>query len=148
MELVAFLLARIGEDMRKARGQLELQAERYPDEKREPGDPRFEVERGWGLYADPAFVLADCEAKVRIVEDQSGGYTWREGFAMLSPTIRRWGPGGPDEVEISFGDGPGERLPSAEFRERYMQPSPPSRVLRLLAATYADHPDYRSEWKP
>lgn len=50
---------------------------------------------------DPARVLADCEAKLRILGDEE---LWLRGDT--------------------------------------------DRVARLLASAYADHPDYRAEWRP
>lgn len=57
---------------------------------------------------DPARVLAECEAKRRIVE----------------------GLRGIAENTVSLSD------------------SSPHAVLRHLASVYADHPDYRDEWRP
>jgi hypothetical protein len=53
---------------------------------------------------DPARVLAECEAKRRIVDSEGSPYV--EGHV------------------------------------------PATRTLRFLALPYADHPDYRQEWKP
>ena len=89
MNLSEFLLARIAEDEMQARKHL-LDADRH----------------GWGSY--PARVLAECDAKRRIVELADRDDNWRYG--MHSEAI-------------------GE-------------------VLRLLALPYADHPDYREEWRP
>ncbi len=58
-----------------------------------------------GVHIDPDRVLAECEAKRRIVEE------WGR--------VERLGTNG-------FGPG----------------------VLRHLASVYADHPDYREEWRP
>ena len=60
---------------------------------------------------DPARVLAECEAKRRIVEQVDEG--------------RRY--------DIDCGEGHGSNFDHIE---------------RLLALPYADHPDYREEWKP
>ena len=88
MTLTEFLLARIAEDERRVgfvRGFI-------PDE----GDQ--------GEYINPARVLAECEAKRRIVEH-------------------------------------------CDFDHLARSPGDPY-VLRLLALPYADHPDYREEWRP
>jgi hypothetical protein len=86
--LPGFLLARIAEDEARARA---LDAAYEADEVRPPG-------RLVNLFAlvVPARVLAECEAKRRIVEQVNG----------------------------------------MEY------------VLRLLALPYADHEDYRPEWRP
>ena len=93
-ELATFLLARIGDDEAAARDLGEHEWGQATD--------------GWwgGLewFAsrhDPARVLAECEAKWRIVKE--------------------WG-----WSETLDGDG----------------------LMRIMALPYADHPDYRQEWKP
>jgi hypothetical protein len=80
MTLSEFLLARIAEDEAAARAQLELRAKRYPGEIAEPG-PAYEVDRGWWLLADPARVLAECEAKRRIVERVTD-VAWTGSYAV------------------------------------------------------------------
>lgn len=90
MNLADFLLARIAEDEAMARADLAL---RFVPSL----EPR--IMGTGGEPTDRARVLAECEAKRRIVE---------------------W-----DEVQL-------EEHP----------------VLRFLALPYADHPDYREEWKP
>ena len=107
--LVEFLLARIHEDEADARLAVK-------------GFPTGEWTHDGGVYAghetndvadwfyndtayhvarwDPARVLAECDAKRRIIE-HCGEWVW-----------------------------------------------PDCRVLHLLALPYADHPDYRAEWKP
>lgn len=69
---------------------------------------------------DPARVLAECEAKRQIVEMFAEEYTeTRDG-------LRR------------------QRMTEPEFwRVLDME-----RTLGFLALPYADHPDYRSEWRP
>lgn len=73
---------------------------------------------------DPARVLAECEAKRRIVAlhaYQARGATWGECAVCFDPQT-----------------GPGE----------YDFETWPCPTLRVLAAVYADHPDYRPEWRP
>lgn len=44
-----------------------------------------------------------------------------------------------------------QRVAMLDDMERHSDPPTPSRAYRLLcleAAPYADHPDYRAEWKP
>lgn len=66
---------------------------------------------------DPARVLAECEAKRRIVEE----YAERDADVdlMLGPDVTR----------------------QRQWSGLHM-------AVNLLAAVYADHPDYRDEWKP
>jgi hypothetical protein len=71
------------------------------------------------VYAPPLRVLAECEAKRQIVE----AHRWEE-----------------------FDDGDGS-VPYYTDCDDCRQ-SPPCRTLRLLALPYADHPDYREEWRP
>lgn len=117
-DLAAFLLARIAHDEAAAREQLELRAERYPDETDEPG-PDYQVDRGWWLLADPARVLAECDARRRIVALAS----WEGSKDSLRD--RLFGPAA-DEA----------------FRQGI------AAAMRALALPYADHPDYRQEWRP
>lgn len=67
-------------------------------------------------------VLAECEAKRRIVEHQRA---LSEAWETLSDTLS----------DDDAGDGAGDDTP-LPF------------TLRALALPYADHPDYREEWRP
>lgn len=115
LTLTDFLLARIAEDEAAARPGHEVVA---PN-----GGPIWPVDNGrdlWHLAIDPARVLAECDAKRRIVarhyrdrRDECVGCGWT----------------GPlDDART----GPGEECPE----------------MQDLALPYADHPDYRDEWKP
>lgn len=84
--LTQFLRARIAEDEATAR-----------------------VANDWNFTAE-ARVLAECEAKRRIVESAE--------FVRDTPSIH-------DDARTFM-----------------------SNVLRRLAAVYAEHPDYREEWRP
>lgn len=71
---------------------------------------------------DPARVLAECEAKRRIVEEHSdGGKDW-DGQRFVHWCRRCAGRRGHEPW--------------------------PCPTLRALALPYADHPDYRQEWRP
>ena len=96
LTLTEFLLARIAED--------EQAAERGGTH---PDPATFARDNHGYLWVQPARVLAECEAKRRIVELVGGG-----------SSIHR--PGDCQDCD----------------------------VMRLLALPYADHPDYREEWKP
>ena len=90
-DLAGFLLARIAEDESETRwlGPCDCRVEGFPLQH--------------GLRC-PERVLAECEAKRRIVTTQLQPYPAGHAPATL--------------------------------------------VLRLLALPYADHPDYRQEWRP
>jgi len=122
MTLTEFLLARIAEDetvaieVRDSHDPLTWAASDYPDT------------GAWGMGAgdgpsgyysvviDPDRVLADCDAKRRIV--------------ALEPTET------PDDLD-------------GFTREWELgQAAALGSVLSLLALPYADHPDYRKEWRP
>lgn len=119
MTLSEFLLARI----------LELE-----DAARRALDATGGIQEGWTLnvvrqlalggfsnaivvqasYAEPSSVLAECEAKRRIVEALTAAIEYDESVHEAWTTTATEG----------------------------------ARVLNHLSAVYADHPDYREEWKP
>ena len=79
---------------------------------------------------DPARVLAECEAKRRIVENE------------------RWRPWPP---AMECAGHPGPFMPHGDYGEDYCFAAGPhqdglNENLRALAAVYADHPDYDQEW--
>lgn len=113
MDLTEFLLARIAED-EEAAGK----GDRFRPDAPDFGDTfgiGYDVHGDTGrsgryLTIDPARVLAECEAKRRIVD-----------------AYQRWDANqdrSPDYWAAPMGD-----------------------VLDALASVYADHPDYRPEWR-
>jgi hypothetical protein len=107
--LAEFLLARIAEDEAISRGVAEPLS---PDETFDVRFRTYESDHTQGDSAhvrrfDPARVLAECEAKRRIIEQS-----------------RRW-----------LDDGEGGETVATE-------------ALLQFGTVYADHPDYRQEWKP
>ena len=146
-DLTEFLLARIAEDEHDAKRALGLdlsvrlrtQAERMVHQHGSP-DPPDEPNAAdslWWTAQDvvqwltpygPARVLAECEAKRRIVAAHPlttdaipQGYVGKSaGFGCS--TCHDW-------------DGMTEALGNCE-------------TLRALAMPYADHPDFRPEWRP
>jgi len=119
-DLTEFLLARIAEDEAVAREQaattqtgIALEWERDVDY-----GERY-------LTIDPARILAECEAKRRIVDLHATAAVWQ----LECPTcaVGAFEDHGTAEVD----------------REPH-----PCGTLRALALPYADHPDYRPEWKP
>jgi len=109
-DLAEFLLARIAEDNSLAAfADQDAQALRPITDDltgQTDGDRRVMHMFRWS----PARVLAECEAKRRIVEDY---------LAQLNSHQSGW---------------------DARTPRDYM--------LRALAQPYADHPDYRTEWRP
>jgi len=113
VRLTEFLLARISEREMLARDMQHMAA---------IGHPLLELRGGGTLIrelVDPARVLAECEAKRRIVE-RHGGTNW--------------------------GAAPGDPYPMmCDECQDALWPCP---TLRPLALPYADHPDYDESWRP
>ena len=134
MTLVEFLLARIAEDETDARNVLRSYASHEAHWSCpstgvvDLGDPGIEglLVTGDGPVAyhierwDPARVLAECEAKRRLVEEYQAGLTETDGSERL---------GYPFDPILSM------RMKDARH------------VLRVIAAVYADHPDYDGSWR-
>ena len=105
--LAEFLLARIADD---------------------EGDAHSGVWHG-GQSKCAGRVLAECEAKRRIVQDHRAiDLTVR--FPGTTPRCNRC------------------RNLEASETDRHMFAAFPCQTVRLLASIYADHPDYREEWRP
>jgi len=97
-------------------------------------------------FYDPARVLAECEAKRRIVEANSGSV--RAKRDAPKHTVRFDGDGRTIEMEgllLSLRLSPEQ---SEAFMATWYEPVPPNATLCALASVYADHPDYREEWRP
>jgi Family of unknown function (DUF6221) len=132
-DLTEFLLARIAQDEAVAREVEKEQARVHgiiwgggqPDR-----DRSFWADydgAGPSVSVGPARVLAECEAKRRIIASRS----WPEPRA-----VRKGGEG--DDYDVyDYGD-------SIHFAHKN---APPDLILRLLALPYADHPDFRAEWR-
>lgn len=138
MELTEFLLARLDEDERLAGEQdLERVGDPYSDGSgiaNRDGFPSYP----WGSEGTelqfmagpghPSRVLAEVAARRRIVEMHTP--KGRTGL-HLCPVCVSW--------EMWLSQEPGGALPLDDA---------PCDTLRLLALPYAEHPDYRQEWKP
>ena len=124
MTLTEFLLARVAEDEAVARDAGERRGLPYES-------PLYVVDDNYrhdqvGIY--PERVLAECEAKRRIV-----------GIHELDPIeVYSWG---------TTGGGCGLCDHSCETGGDTWGHDP-CETLKALALPYADHPDYRQEWKP
>ena len=124
MTLTEFLLARIAEDEGKIHGD-------------------WSDGRGLHLITEEMFdrMLAECEAKRRIMT---------EAFEVAATIDGEWGcchdaddiRRGYREPTPGWGDEP-EPLPA-----NCAGPEVAGKFLQGLALPYADHPDYRQEWKP
>jgi hypothetical protein len=122
MTLTEFLLARIAEDeeyaQRGTRGRWKLGGL----DDAELGDAWWlnsaDQQHAWRWYPDR--VLTECEAKRRIVEMANGSADFDTA------------------------------MPRPGYAQHYHSPSADIliRVQQLLALPYADHPDYREEWRP
>lgn len=122
--LTDFLLARIAEDEEVAR--------RAGDSGPVTHGRRSELTQVWdrdygeiegAVEYDSLRVLAECEAKRRIVEFHRPSTDHGDAYAPYC--VGCWEEGGMDGA-----------------------PNHPCRTVRWIALPYADHPDYREEWKP
>ena len=124
MTLTEFLLARIAEDEGKIHGD-------------------WSDGRGLHIITEEMFdrMLAECEAKRRIMT---------EAFEVAATIDGEWGcchdaddiRRGYREPTPGWGDEP-EPLPA-----NCAGPEVAGKFLQGLALPYADHPDYRQEWRP
>ena len=111
MTLADFLLARTADDEAVAEGAKRTSGPSWHAAGlQSPFDARMDDHIA---RHDPARVLAECEAKRRIVEIHGNGDAWCDYCAGYAEGMQ-------DECHTG----------------------------RLLALPYADHPDYREEWKP
>jgi hypothetical protein len=101
MEITEFLLARIGETSEAAKGD---------------GDD-------WS-----AFLIADCQAKLRVVDLHNLGGEYTSGSSEIHDFryCATCGSGEPYEYPVEW----------------------PCETIRFLALPYAEHAEYRSEWTP
>lgn len=162
MTLEEFLRERIAEDEDVARqllGDLAAQVAEggYTADERGPFTPsRMLSSQLWALYdgqsqrrsfargqstaalADPARVLTECEAKLRILD-------LHESWPVLVETM--------PEVHFNvetFAARATQQLAwftMQEYRKRFGDESPTSAILRAMALPYAEHEDYREEWR-
>jgi hypothetical protein len=130
MTLTEFLLARIAEDETVARaagastdGEPSTLRTSLKEACRTGGDPHGP--RGT-VETTPTRVLAECEAKRRIVQMSTD----------LDASCKFDGPPSPDWMTGDTPDGWGAAMGTVE------------QALTLLALPYADHPDYDETWRP
>jgi hypothetical protein len=161
--LVDFLRARIDEDeaaalatlsiTRRANLQRGIEPPRWVRNgmkiyDADPFPPIVRVEHTWPSEAehitrhDPARVLADVEAKRRILE-------LHESWPVLveQPPVMKFAEG-VENLAVSMSQQMAW-LTTKEYRARFGDEPPTSAILRALALSYAGHPDYRKEeWCP
>ena len=132
MEIAEFLLARVAEDEQVAR-TVRVQKSWDYDGGWTIGEPYDEVCESNDAESlehiarwDPARVLAECEAKRRIVAEHPG-------------TV---------QCETCLDHEDSEEGPEGDAYNYVVMKGAPCPTLRLLALPYADHADYREEWRP
>ncbi|KAB2809250.1 hypothetical protein F9L07_19610 [Pimelobacter simplex] len=138
MTITEFLLARIAEDEAVAQRAL---GERYMvDGGLRWGEVGYETVSD--LTIDPARVLAECEAKRRIVE-------LHQSWPVLVEAKPTFEPSDPTDLnamtfrmskQIAWAT-------EQEYRAKFGVEPPSAPMLRALASVYADHPDFREEWR-
>lgn len=132
-DLSEFLLARIAEDEEAAR-----QIKVFSDQAvvAHLSDAGTGASLGDLVVFDPARVLAECNAKRRLVAEHPEITVWHESENPNGDRI--------DEPEWLCGRcvNTGARQPWTDV-DLLEYPCP---TLRLLALPYREHPDYRSEW--
>lgn len=144
MTLTEFLLARIAEDEVAARGYIADKTNFWEQRRRLDGwrgDPAHKPDNegySWGCTEDPSFfgpgcfavgvdrVLAECEAKRRIIElhhpkEPDGCDAWNDGRCIMCVKFHA-------DMDC----------------EQMAYPCP---TIRALAQPYAVHPDFDPEWK-
>lgn len=127
-DLVAFLRARIAEDDAAARSATQGEWVWSREFVTPPGYHHRTIgplEPGDAAHIarhDPARVLREVEAKRRVV-DECAYWEAKVQEAAADPTVIPY-PSLADRYEVAFA------------------------VLRALGTAYADHPDYREEWRP
>jgi hypothetical protein len=149
LTLPDFLLARFAEDEAVARAAQVPVDPRWPDEPwlcAWTNDADGIARTGWDHLQrfSPARVLADCEAKRRIVAEHGWEYadpyeSWKDdGYRA------KWG----DDRDKRHCTRCGGTQSHPNLGITAASVSWPCLTLRALAPPYADHPDYRQEWKP
>jgi hypothetical protein len=154
MTLAEFLLARIAEAERKAHNWRRLRAGAWVEvqgslgmcqEWREVGSSQWRPltdearEKIYEPVPPDPFIMAECEAKRRIVEFHSPS---RHPLNLLAD--RR-----PDRYSQKKEDLGLVCEECSGHDDPYIDQEPwPCRTLAALALPYADHSDYREEWRP
>lgn len=130
MTLPEFLRMRLSEEM----DTLEHVLDYLEQLEHKPGGISIE---GRDVY-DVRRVQRDIEAKLRIVERET---SWSRPRAGAPPYI---GP-----LNDAYGEDTSRRHPDlVAYLDEHGEQITDTPTLRHLATVYADHPDYREEWRP
>lgn len=150
-DLVKFLRARLDDDEAAARAASE--PESWMELNREPR-PNWHVQ----YWADPdvAAAIADPESSAYPVATTPEGMDEADAAARIQHIVRHDPARVLREVEakrqlILWYEKPEESTALPDYFNRFntsVQQSVLVQVLRHLALPYADHPDYREEWRP
>lgn len=144
--LVEFLLTRIAEDERLAQRAAGRSAGFAWHGDWSSGDVRV---RQMVTQFNPARVLAECEAKRRIIE-------WHKAWPVLVETPPTFDQGDGESYDYERGDVSSMTLRMSQriawateqqYREKFGSEPPTGPVLRLLALPYADHHDFQEGWR-
>ena len=140
LTLTDFLLARIAEDEAVVR---EARSSEHPADRDGTALMAIDGTGSAAVMISSGRVLAECEAKRRIVERES---RWvRQRFDAPEHMTVMPDNDGPPHIQLASGATlHGEDM--ASFRAEWYEPAPPTATLRDLASIYADHADFRPEW--
>lgn len=158
-DLIAFLRARLDEDEQAARQFDWYDPTRPTDLQKALGMCRPVPPATWELepsgeyitvYIDPGRVLAECAAKRRLIGEYERALRATERNDIAAAELAA-------DIEHQERTGEWQGAGHADVRSRairreadYLDAMRP--ILRQLclsvAAVYADHPDYREEWRP
>jgi len=146
MTLTEFLLDRIAGDEEVARALDAELAKDFGSTEAQLYSPLSLVGTGYMDYPaisiDSTRVLAECEAKRRIVElhkswpvlvETEPVFEQAAGDDINSMTMRM-------SKQIQW-------QTEQEYRTKFGAEPPTAPILRALASVYADHPDFREEWR-
>jgi hypothetical protein len=134
MTLVEFLTARLYEDEAAVRRIADCDYFHGVE-----SDAEVEVLR----FADPARVLAEVEAKRRIMEFHESWPVLVEQRPMLAPV-----DAGDLSGFVMRASSQIAWMTEKEYRRKFGDEPPTAPMLAALAAVYADHPDYDETWRP
>jgi hypothetical protein len=125
--LTEFLLARIAEDEAAASAAFETSR-------------RWVVQMGVGVAGmSGSAVLAECKAKRQIIAFHDQWPVLVQQEPVLEPVASVSDMSFRMTQQINW-------LTNREYVARFGEDPPTGPMLRALAAVYADHPDYDSEW--
>ena len=129
MTITEFLQARVAEDEEQARRSVG------------PMSDDWRIVESW-REGVAARVLAECEAKRAIIK-------WHESWPVLveQPPVFETADGADPMSMAMRMSWQMAWLTTKEYVARFGTEPPSTPILRSLAAVYADHPDYREEWK-